>query len=207
VNYPSQSRIININSCGLDERFERIGYAAMTSDVIYSYKKTRRQRSWLFINMAVACLLYIAGLYGYEHYANTRVAEDFRVIYVAAFSVASLVLFAVAGWLRTHPATYEAVITSERFIVNYPNSTIWSFDIAVSDIKRFEYRNTLSHAGKGIARSGVLLNDGNFHEICMNYGNNIKDMYKAVRTVKTDVTFPTKVNQNVQGLLSKDYDD
>ena len=179
----------------------------MTTDILYSYKKTRKQRSWLFINMGVACLLYIAGLYGYEYDTNTRVTEDFSVIYVSAFSVASLILFSIAWWLRRYPATYEAIITSQRFIVRYPNSSQWSFDVSVADIKRFEHRNTLSHAGRGIARTGVLLIDGSFHEICMNYGNNIKDMYNAVKSVKSDVTFPTKVNQKVQGLINKDYDD
>ncbi len=91
--------------------------------------------------------------------------------------------------------------------MKYPGSTMWSFDIKISDIKRFEHRNTLSHAGKGIGESGALLNDGSFHEISMNYGNNINDMYEAVKTINPNVTFPKKVNKKVFGPLDKNYDE
>ena len=178
----------------------------MVPEAIFHFKKSRKQQSKIFINMGVACLVYIIGLYGYEHFLNKTVSENFRNIYIAAFSISSAILFYIAWWLRTHPASYEATITTDRFIVNYPGSTKWSFDVKVSDIKRFEHRNTLSHAGKGIGASGILLNDGTFHEICMNYGNNINKMYEAVKSINPNVTFPKTVNKKVSGPLSKDYD-
>ncbi len=178
----------------------------MAESVIYHYKKNRKQRSRIFINMAVACLVYIAGLYGYEYFLNKAVPEDIRSIYILAFSVSSVILFYVAWWHRTHPATYEATITKERFTVKYPGVPLWSFDLKVSDIKRFEHRNTLSHAGEGIGGSGILLNDGHFHEISMNYGNHINNMYAAIKSINPDVTFSKKVNKKVNGPISKGYD-
>lgn len=175
-------------------------------ETIYYYKRDRKQRSIIFINMGVACLAYIAGLYGYEYFFNNAVSDDFKKIYIMVFSVSSVILFYIAWWHRTHPATYEASITAENFVVNYPESTMWSFNIKVADIKRFEYRNTLSSAGQGIGKAGVLLNDGSFHEISVNYGNNIKKMYLAIKTVNPDVTFSNKVNKKVSGIITKDYD-
>ncbi len=179
----------------------------MQADAIYYYQKSRKQRSITFINMAVACLVYIAGLYAYEYYTDKPVSENFKLIYISAFSISSIILFYVAWWHRKNPATYEAIITTDRFFVHYPGSQQWSFDIKVADIKRFENRNTLSHAGRGIGESGVVLKDGRFYEICMNYGSNINEMYAAVKTVRPDITFPKRVNKKVEGLLSKDYDD
>ena len=156
--------------------------------------------------MGIACLVYIAGLYGYEYFLDESVSESLRSIYIIVFSISSVIMFYVAWWQRTHPATYEAVITTDRFVVSYPGSPMWSFDIKVSDIKRFEHRNTLSHAGKGIGESGVLLNDGNFHEICMNYGNNINEMYAAINSINPNVTFPKNLNKKVFGPITKGYD-
>lgn len=156
--------------------------------------------------MALLCLVYIASIYGYEYWSGKNVPENFRSICIIAFSVSSIILFYVTWWLRTHSATYEAIITTEKFIINYPGSSQWSFDIKVKDIKRFEHRNTLSHAGSGIAKSGVLLNDGRFHEICMNYGNNINKMYKAIKSINSNVVFPKRLNKKVSGPIEKDYD-
>ncbi|RHW75513.1 hypothetical protein [Colwellia sp. RSH04] len=160
----------------------------MKTDVVYYYKKDRKQQSKIFINMGVACIAYIAGLYGYEDFFNKTVAEDFKFYYILIFTISSVILFYIAWWHRVHPGTYEALITKDRFIVRYPESEMWSFEVKVSDIERFEHRNTLSHAGKGIAKSGVLLKDGSFHEVCMNYGGNINKMYSAVKTIKNEVT-------------------
>lgn len=179
----------------------------MEPGVTYHYKKDRKQRSRIFINMGVACFVYIAGLYGYEYFFNKTVPESMRSIFIITFSISSIILFYVAWWHRRHPATYEAIITRDRFFVNYPGSRRWSFDIKVSDIKRFEHRNTLSHAGKGIGETGVLLNDGSFHEICMNYGNNVNKMYSAIKSINPNVTFSKKVNKKISGPLSKDYDE
>lgn len=158
-----------------------------------------------YINMAVACWVYIAGLYGYEFFAQASLPDDFRSASVTGLSVVSVILFYIAWWHRTHPAVYEAMITKERFVVSYPNVPQWSFDIRIGDIKRFESRNTLSHAGEGIMQHGILLKDGTFHHISMNYGNNINEMYRAVHSVNPEVTFPKRVNLKVFGPLARDY--
>lgn len=177
-----------------------------TSETLFHFKKTRKQRAWLFINMALMCWLYIGILFGYEYVEQTRVAEPTRQIVLWVFFIASLLLSYIAWWHRRHPATYEAIVTTDRMKVRYPGSDSWSFDIAINDIKRFEVRRSLSHAGQGIQQHGVLLKDGSFHHVSMNYGVSLGKIHKAVQKVRPEVPFPTKVNQRVEGPLSKDYD-
>lgn len=180
----------------------------MNTDIKYHFKKSRKQRSKTFRNMGVACWLYIVGLYVYEEYGSHEVSETFRLIYVGIFAAASIVSFYIMWWHLKNPATYEAIITKDRFIVNYPSSEQWSFDVSISDIKRFEYRKSLSHAGEGITDHGILLKGGTFHHISMNYGNHINEMYDAVKSLNTDVTFPKKTNKRVEhGPFRKDYED
>jgi hypothetical protein len=150
--------------------------SAGPDEFIYHYKKNRQQQSRLFIRMGIACWVYIAGLYGYEIILDKTVPDDLRLIWLGAFSVSSVILFYVAWWHIKNPATYEATISNDRFIVSYPSVAGWSFDIKISDIKRFENRLTLSHAGVGIMQHGVLLKDGSFHHIPMNYGTSINKM-------------------------------
>lgn len=178
----------------------------VSKDVIYEFVKTRQQRSHLFINMAIACLVYIAGLVLYVRFGSVEIPKSFRLIAYFAFSVASLVLFYIAYWHRKHPAIYRALVTKERLIVEYPQSEQWSFNIAIDDIERFESRQSLSHAGSDVMQTGVLLVDGNFYSIPVNYGLNLGTLYKAIKTIRPEVEFPTKVNKRVEGFLAKDYD-
>lgn len=180
--------------------------APVNDEVIYHYRKTRRQQSKLFIRMGLFCWLYIAGLYIYESISGKGVPEDFRSIAIISLSIASIVLFLIAWWHLSHPATYEALITRERFTVDYPNHPPWSFNVRVADIERFENRRELTHAGEGEVQQGILLKDGRFFYVSMNYGNRIGEMYKAVRSVNPDVTYPTKVNVKAHGLgIKRDY--
>lgn len=176
----------------------------MNSDVIYSYKKSRKQQSLIFINMGTACFLYIIALYAYEQFSQNQIDQSFKSIFLVALIVSAFILFYVAWWLRTHPGVYEATITKDRFIIKYPESEAWSFDIRIEDIIRFEHRNTISHAGKGIAKSGVLLHDGTFYEVCMNYGLKINEAYKVIKTIKPDITFPNKVNLKAKAFGEND---
>jgi len=178
----------------------------MEDDVIYHYKNNRKQQSKTFIRMGVVCWIYLAGLYGYEHFFNEIVSDQFRSTLIGTFSTSSVIMFYVAWWHISHPATYQATITKDRFIVDYPAVADWSFDIKVADIKRFENRNTHSHAGEGIMQHGVLLKDGSFHHISMNYGNNINKMHKIIKSINPDIHFPKKVNVKAFGLFPKDYD-
>lgn len=168
----------------------------MPSDVIYHYKKDRKKQSLLYIRMAVACLLYIAGLYGYEWLMDDLVSTEFKLQWILIFLLASLVLFAVAWWHRRNPATYEATITRERFVVDYPSYPDWSFDISIADIERFEYRQSIGQAGRGVLQHGVLLKNGDFHHISMNYGNSLNKMYKAIQSINPEITFPSKTKLN-----------
>ncbi len=155
----------------------------------------RKKRSTLFVRMGLACLAYIAGLYVYEIYSGQVVSENFRSIYIYSFSFCSLVLFYIARWHLKNPATYEATITPQRFVVRYPDSSQWSFDVSISDIVRFEYRRLHSHTGRGIAECGIVMKSGEFHEIVMNYGNSVNKMHAAIKGVNPGVTFFKKVNK------------
>ena len=168
------------------------------NQTLYYFKRDRNQQAKIFINMAIACLLYLVGLYSYAYLAAHSLSEQFITVCTSVFTIAIVILLLVAIWYRKHPACYEAMITNERFIVRYPHSSMWSFDVSINEIKCFEHRNTLSHAGSGIAQSGVVLDDGRFVEISMNYGANINKMYQAVKTIKPSVTFSKTVNVTVQ---------
>lgn len=178
----------------------------MDDHTVYHFKKSRAQAAKLFLRMAIGCWLYIAGLAVYEYGFGNGVASDLKLYWNLGFGIASAILTYVYWWLKVHPAIYEATITHERFIVSYPEAQQWSFDVAVADIVRFENRNTLSHAGRGIPQHGILMKDGSFHHISMNYGNSIRKMYKAVHSINPEVSYPSKVNQKVEGVLEKDYD-
>ncbi|MDM7859047.1 hypothetical protein QTP81_00330 [Alteromonas sp. ASW11-36] len=180
--------------------------AKLSKDVIYEFVKTRQQRSRLFVNMAIMCLLYNLGLSLYVKFGSVEIPESFRLIAYWVFSVASLVFFYIAYWHRKHPATYRALVTKERLIVEYPQSEQWSFNIAIEDIERFESRQSLSHAGSGVMQTGVLLSDGRFYSIPVNYGLNLGKLHKAIKTIRPELEFPTKVNKRIEGFLAKDYD-
>ncbi|WP_462159115.1 hypothetical protein [Pseudoalteromonas sp. GB56] len=179
----------------------------MTTDnkPVYYYGKTRAQRALKFIAMATVSLLYIVILFGYEHYTGEQLPQDFRSECIWAFCISALVFFFVALWHIKHPAKFEAILTPQRLIVRYPSQDTWSFNVAVADIKRFEHRQSLSHAGKSIGQQGIVLIDGTFHHISMNYDLNINELFKHVRKIKADITYPKKVNTRVEGLLERDY--
>ena len=104
-------------------------------------------------------------------------------------------LFYIAWWHLKNPATYEATITQQRFILRYPDFSQWSFDVSISDIERFEYRQLHSRTDQGIAVCGIVMKSGEFHEIVMNYGSNVNKMHAAIRGINPHVTFLKKVNK------------
>ncbi len=170
----------------------------MDNGYLYHYKINRKQRSKTFIRIGLACLLYIGALFIYEIYSGDRVPENLRSICIYAFSFSAAAMFYIAWWHIKNPATYEAYITSQKFVVDYPDSPIWSFNVNISDIEKFEHRQTLSHAGRGIVESGIVMKNGEFHEIVMNYGNNINKMHAALKDVNRNITFSKRVNQKFQ---------
>ncbi|WP_339673511.1 hypothetical protein [Dasania marina] len=144
----------------------------------------------------MAALGYIAALYWVEYYTDFTVPEDFHTIAVIAFSLASLILFYIAWWHIKHPATYEAYITSKELSVSYPESLSWSFKVNVADIKRIEHRQTHASGGKSIVRTGALMKNRDFHQISMNYGNNVNEMFKALQSINPEITFSKTIKTN-----------
>ncbi len=178
----------------------------MHEETVYHFRKTRKQSSYKYIYMGTFSLVYIAAMFSFEHLKGVSIPEPLRTICLWAFSASSVLLFLIAHWHRRNPASFEAKVTSERLIVSYPDSEQWSFEVALNDIKRFEHRETLSHAGPGIGDHGVLLKNGKFHHISMNYDLNLNTLHKEIQKIRPDVPFPKKVNRKVEGFLSKDYE-
>ena len=79
----------------------------MQDNVIYHYKKNRKQQSLLFIRMGIACWFYIAGLFVFEHFSKTPISPDLKTYWILGFGLISLALFYVAWWHRKNPAIYE----------------------------------------------------------------------------------------------------
>lgn len=167
--------------------------------VLYEYTQTRRQRSRILFNMAAMCWVYVIGYWAYLYLSGQPVNEQFHLIVHLAFPIASVILFGIGWWLRTHDAVYRATVTDQAFIVNYPKVPKWSFNIPLSEIKRFESRSSLGPGGQSVTMPGILTTSGTFHEISMNYGNSVNDMFKAVQKVRPEVEFPSKVNMRVAG--------
>ncbi len=180
----------------------------MDSEPIYHFHKTRRQQSRLFFRMAGMCWFYMLCLFFYEFSIGEPVAEDFRLASYWGFSIASMILVMIGWWHLEKPGYFEAIVTHEQLKIHYPDSDNWSFQCRIDDIVRFEHRRKHDHAGKSPLRSGVVLEDGSFHHISMNYGNSLNDIYKAVKSVKPGVTFSSQVNTKYEGLgLDRDYKD
>ncbi len=176
------------------------------NNLLYQYSKSPKKQAIVYINMGVMCWVYVLGFYLYQIKHSPSTPESLSTIFYTVFPLASLILFLIARYHFKHPGVYSATITKDYFTVIYPDSKQWSFKVKTPEIKRFEHRQTLSHAGKGIGKSGVLLKDGSFHEICLNYGPNMNKMYRAVKSIYPEVMFPKTVNKKVSGFLEKDYD-
>ena len=178
----------------------------METKSIYHYRKTRKQRSLLYFRMAAMCWFYIGCLFAYETYYDAKVAEDFRLASLWGLSIASAILIFIGAWFLKNPGYFEVTVSKDHLMVHYPESEAWSFSCRIDEIKRFEHRREHNHAGSMPLESGVLLEDGSFHHISMNYGNSLKDIYKAVQSVKPDVEFPATVNKKFRGLgFDRDY--
>ena len=176
------------------------------AEFIYHFKKSRKQRAPLFFRGTFIFLLYIAGMLAYEHYTGERLPEDLRLACLWGFSIAGLGSSLVGWWHLKNPGVFEIKLTREQLTVHYPGCEAWSFACDPGEIVRFEHRRRHNHAGKSPLESGILLKDGSFHHISMNYGNNLKHLFKAVQSIYPDVTFPKTVNTKYQGLgLDRDY--
>ncbi len=171
----------------------------MNSEPIYYFKKTRAQRSIVFFTMAVSSVVYAAGLFIFEELSAEDISPEFKFYWVSGCIVIGLLLSFIGIWNLLNPATYEAIITDKRFSVSYPFSDSLSFSVYVDDIVRFEYRQSVGHAGRGIPQHGIVMRSGQFHDISMNYGNKINDMHKAVTSIKPDVPFFKKVDGRGRG--------
>ncbi|WP_136806939.1 hypothetical protein [Desulfosediminicola flagellatus] len=145
--------------------------------------------------MGIVLLGYIAALYLVEYYTDFNIPEGVHDIIVIAFSSVAIILFYVAWWLIKNPATYEAFITSKELSISYPESMSWSFTVKIEDIKRIEHRQTHSSGGKSIVKTGVLMENSDFHEISMNYGNSVNKMFKVLKSINPEITFPKTVKK------------
>ncbi|MGQ8365123.1 hypothetical protein [Glaciecola sp. 1036] len=167
---------------------------------LYHFKKNRKQQAKLFINMGIACWIYILGVFIYDTQFNGQLSSDFKQICYFVMTIASSLLFFVAWRFYQRDGTYEMSITNTTFCISYPGSKKWSFSINIQDIDRIERRISHSHAGKGIPKVGVVTKDGNFYEICLNFFNGefkaglnpIKDIHQALNRVYPNISY--KVN-------------
>lgn len=162
----------------------------------YSYIKSRKQRSKLFIRMAVAALFYILILYLVESFTTIIITNDVHNIILGVLISSTIILLYIAWWHIKNPATYKATITSKEFSIAYPEVATWSFCVNIVDIIKIENRQTHSSGGKSIMDTGVLMRNGDFHKISINYGNDINQMFKALKTINPSITFPKVVKSN-----------
>ena len=168
----------------------------MPEEYLYYFRKTRKQRSALFIRMGLFSSGYIAALYLVKFHTDFELPDNAYYIMVISFALAAILLFCIAGWHIKNPANYEAYITSQEFSVSYPEASSWSFKVRITDIERIEHRQSHSSGGKSIVSTGLVMKNGDFHQISMNYGNSINKMFKVLKSVRPEITFPKKIKTN-----------
>lgn len=161
----------------------------MTEEYLYHYKKTRKQRSVLFIRMSMVFLGYIAALYLVENYTDLSISENTRNIMIISCALTALILFAIAWWHIANPATYEAYVTCEEFSVCYPEAESLSFRVKIDDMVEVERRINHSSGGKSISRIGVRMKNSDYHEISRNYGTTINKMSEILVSINPEITF------------------
>jgi hypothetical protein len=140
--------------------------------------------------MGVFSLMYIPALYLVESYTNIHIPAQTHDIFVTALSIAASILFYIAWWHLKNPAVYEAYISKDEFSVVYPGSKMWSFKVQVKDIEKIEHRQSHGGGGKSIVDTGLVMKDGQFHKISMNYGNNVNKMHKVLKSINPEIEFP-----------------
>ncbi len=180
----------------------------MSAPPIYRFRKTRRQQAWQLVLGAFVLWGFIGSGLWYESLTGDSLPPEFRFWSALGLGVAGAISLVAALWCLRHPAEYLAEVTHERLLVQHPGSRDWCIDVPVAEIKRFEYRRTHSPGGEGILQHGVLLHNGEFHHINMNYGVSLKRLYKAAKQVNANVTFPSKVNKRMfGGPIEREYED
>ena len=168
----------------------------MANAPLYHFKKTYKQQAKIFRNMAVMSLIYLIAIYGYDHYAPDTIPEDLLFWTTLIFPIAAIILFGITIKMNRSKGVYRASVTQDQVIIDYPSSDHWSFEIDIKDIKRFEQRQPHGPGGKGILSVGILLHDGQYKEIGVNFGVNVKAMFKAVQSIKPDVTYSKSINKS-----------
>jgi len=109
----------------------------MTEEYLYHYKKTRKQRSALFIRMSMVCLGYIAALYLVEYHTDIVIPENTHDISVITLSLFAIILLLIGFWHIGNPATYEAYISRREFSVSYPEAKSLSFRVKIEGLRGF----------------------------------------------------------------------
>jgi len=165
----------------------------MANNYLYHYKMSRKKRSSLFVRMGVVSLAYIVILHLVEHFTDIIVPSDIHTIIVVVFSLATVMLFHAAWWHIKNGATYEAYITSTEFSVYYPGVASWSFKVKVDEIDKIEQRQNRSSGGKSILNIGILMKNGEFHKISMNYENRVSNMFKVLKSINPKITYPKTI--------------
>lgn len=175
----------------------------MKEEYLYSYIKSRKQRSKLFIRMGVISLFYIGILFAVESFTKVNISNNLHNIILSILVLTSVILFYIAWWHIKNPATYKATITSKELSVSYPEVSSWSFCVNIFDIEKIENRQTHSGGGRSIMNTGVVMKNGDFHEISMDYGNSINKMFKVLKSINPDITFPKTVKTSFYLLRKK----
>ncbi len=180
----------------------------MSETTIYRYTRSRRQKAIKLLLAALVCWGYIgAGLF-YESMSGKLLPADLKLWSGIGFGIASVVLLLASLWCFRHPGEYLAEVTNERFRVQHPGWDGWCFDVAIAEIRRFEYRQSHGPGGEGVMQHGALLHNGEFHHVNQNYGVDLKKLYNAVRQVNPDVSFLSTLNRRFAGgPIERDYRD
>ena len=150
--------------------------------------------------LAMRLLLWAACIYlwiGGFVYFGAEPDSEFIVWSLRGGTVAALCLVGFAVWNFAHPATYYVAVSDDRLVVEYPDSQRLSFDIAIEDIHHIEGRTRRDHAGTRSDGHYVVTESGKEYEITTNYFGSIRQIHKALQTVKPAITYERSRTQSV----------
>lgn len=130
-------------------------------------------------------------------YFGAPADSEFIVWSLRGGTVAALFLVGCAVWNFANPATYYVGVSDERLVVEYPHSETLSFELDIQDIHHIESRTKLDHAGKRSEGHFIVTEAGMAHRITTNYFSSIRQIHKALQTVKPSISYEHKRTQSI----------
>jgi len=158
--------------------------------MLFHYKKSQTRQA---ISVALNILAIPVILYLFQHFFRDQ--PDFEKIYdvVEKGAVAvAIVLAVILAWLLKRRDKFEIYVTEKEFYSHHPAFRKWCFRISPRDIVAIEHKLNI---GSGyMTNINVRMENGEVHQLCMNYPFSRKNLYNALKQVNPKIQLPSNPN-------------